>query len=180
LSTLINPTLLQVYKDVIVLQLSFLGKILASDEIKNEKVLILKFLEDLKLSNEFEDFPNDFKFILNQIDFPLLYRSKDRPLDSELTSFLKMTIGEANTLLSGSLKEKMSIPMSYMLELSKVFGFYALKFKNVTWFKECFSTFETVFQDVEAQMKSLQGNEKSSWSILDNNLHYTRAIINNS
>ncbi|MDC6274655.1 hypothetical protein PP714_11785 [Lacticaseibacillus paracasei] len=180
LSTLINPTLLQVYKDVIVLQLSFLGKILASDEIKNEKVLILKFLEDLKLSNEFKDFPNDFKFILNQIDFPLLYRSKDRPLDSELTSFLKMTIGEANTLLSGSLKEKMSIPMSYMLELSKVFGFYALKFKNVTWFKECFSTFETVFQDVEAQMKSLQGNEKSSWSILDNNLHYTRAIINNS
>jgi hypothetical protein len=181
LNLLINNTTLQINTDVISLQLTFLGKILGSENCGdfNFRSQIDKFLDDLKLSNEYEDFPNGFKLLLNQVYFPFLYNYKDKQSSNNqfVNKFLEKTLIETKKLLSQSMNNKSTMQMNYLIELSKIFGFYVQSFGEFDWFNQCFEVFRLVFNDVNNQMKQMGEKEQNAWKILENNIKYTSVIL---
>lgn len=170
LSKLITTTTLQINVNLVILQMTFLGKILGSIEDTRNKELINGFLTDIKLSNEYESFPHEFKIILNQVYFQYLYTHKDSE-DDEVKTVLQNTLEESERLLKGSIEGRMPLQMIYLVELSKIFGFYVSKYRTEEWFKKSFDTMISVFNDANEQM---QKNGNPTWKILENNIQYTK------
>lgn len=179
LKSLISVTTLQVNADVIKLQLTFLSKIFGSNNSNFE--MIDSFLKDLKLTEEYGEYPNDFKQLLNQLYFTYLFKFKDNVNELDV-KVLKSILSESNGLLNLSIDTKNPTPIqfNYLLELSKIFGFFVASFKNETWFIESFKVFQNVYDNISNQMKEVQDinkNHKYLLSILDNNIKFTNGII---
>lgn len=179
LTKLINTTTLQISMGVVALQLTFLGKILASNNLEmKQKKDIVQFLDDFKLSNDYKNFGNEFKQLLNQTYFPFLCNHKDQHDSNEFVkTMLEKTINESKELLDLCIRDKTPVQMTYLIELSKIFGFYAEDFKQCDWFIAGFCTFQKVFSDVNDQMNKMSTPEQNAWRLLENNIKFTSAII---
>ena len=88
-----------------------------------------------------------------------------------MKTVLQNTLEESERLLKGSIEGRMPLQMIYLVELSKIFGFYVSKYRTEEWFKKSFDTMISVFNDANEQM---QKNGNPTWKILENNIQYTK------
>lgn len=180
LSSLIRYTTLQIRLEVVSLQLVFLGKILAQTENVEQRKSIVDFLNNLKLSNEYDSFPTEFKQTLNQVSFPFLSFRKGSP--SDVGDILSVTLREAGEILERSMAGKIGVQIKYLIELSQILGFYVQLYGSEEWFQRCFNILETSVEGSKRQLKMQMDKEPSkyeqvAWRVLEDNIKYTDALL---
>lgn len=179
LSSLIGYTTLQIRLDVVSLQVVFLGKILAQTKEIAQKNSILAFLRDIKLFNEFDNFPAGFKQSLNQVYFPFLISHKSSP--EEASDVLRISLTEAKEILQKSLVAQTGVQIKYLIELSQVLGFYVQKYAKEGWFQESFGILKESVEGAQKQLEQEnreQGKyEQVAWQVLEDNIKYTDVLL---
>lgn len=185
LSKLISYTTIQIRSDIISLQLVFLSKILANTKNKQQLEHILNYLTDIKLSNDYSKFSNEFKLVINQVYFPYLGISKRKNLqDEKFSNVLQIVLTDSSEIIQKSLIDKTPIQMKYLIELSQIFGFYVKNFKTQEWFVDSFQSFENIVEDSKRQIdlnnQKLTGYEQTAWNVLQDNFKYTDVLLKQS
>lgn len=158
---IINSTTIQLNFDVACLQLVFLSRVFNGEK------------ETFELIDHFRkgNYSIEFNYILNKFFFSYLTRNKN---DKEL---VVKTVKDANSLFNESIKSKKPIHITYMLEFSKILGIYAESYGKQSWFSECFCTFESMFQDLDSQVKQMKAGEQQAWEILENNIKFSKNFL---
>lgn len=190
LSTLINITTLQIRKDLVGLQMIFLGKVFASLsrlEVRAEMgpvicdeltLKIENFITDLKLSTEYSKFSTEFKQNVSRIYFPFLNINKHRP-DDNVEAVLKSTLLESTEHLQKSIEDESTVEFTYLMELSKILGFYVKVYGHNEWFKNCFGILQNVVEISSSDMNSkMEKHEQIGWQALESNIRYVNALLN--
>lgn len=185
LSKLISYTTIQIRSDIISLQLVFLSKILANTKNKQQLEHILNYLTDIKLSNDYSKFSNEFKLVINQVYFPYLGIFKRKNLqDEKFSNVLQIVLTDSSEIIQKSLIDKTPIQMKYLIELSQIFGFYVKNFKTQEWFVDSFQSFENIVEDSKRQIdlnnQKLTGYEQTAWNVLQDNFKYTDVLLKQS
>lgn len=188
LSSLLNPSLIQINKELVNLQIKFLGKLLLSF-VDNERLenVVIEFLYNLRISNEYNKFPNEFKQNFNMIVYPYLSHIKDddqfmNKNGTNKRKFLEGIIYESNEILNDCIKNKEKIEFKYLIELSKIYGFYSNLYKNEKWFTDEFQKYEELVlaSSANKDVNILNKGEQQAWTLLSNNIKYTATIISNN
>lgn len=161
LRKLLTPAAVQVNTDVSILQLTFLSRTFNGEP--DTEALIRYFKSKSK------EYNLEFRYALNKFYFSYLTRNRNGIKDEGV---IRETIEEAKRLLEESQKSRVPIQITYMLELSKLFGIYAQEYAQKEWFVNSFRTFESMVKEVQGKT-----DDNPAWEILGNNIRFTGSFM---
>ncbi|TID17622.1 hypothetical protein CANINC_003988 [Pichia inconspicua] len=160
LKQLLTPTAVQLNIDVSNLQLTFLSRTFSGEQ---DTDALIKYFK-----SKGKEYSLEFRYTLNKFYFSYLTRNRNNMSSDQVQE----TIQEAKELLEESKSDRVPIHITYMLELSKLFGIYAQQYAKEEWFRVSFGTFESMVKDVQGKT-----DDSPVWEILTNNIRFTSSFM---